>query len=135
MLPYDGWQMMKPTPIDELRRPHPEQKRIDTEFGRPAAGDGIGCLPAHVARVARRLPPIVRQSHRPLARFVEPRRRAAQSAARLAFHSVVHRKLLTGFPRNQNASASLGFSDDEVVEVNVCARCIECTRHEPHIAL
>ena len=31
MLPYDGWQMMKATPIDELRRPHPEQKRIDTE--------------------------------------------------------------------------------------------------------
>ncbi len=31
MLPYDGWQTMKATPIDELRRPHPEQKRIDTE--------------------------------------------------------------------------------------------------------
>ena len=25
MLPYDGWQPIKPTPIDELRRPHPEQ--------------------------------------------------------------------------------------------------------------
>ena len=134
MLPYDGWQPIKPTPIDELRRPHPEQKRIDTEFGRPAAGDGIGYLPAHVARVARRFPPIVRHAHRPLARSAEPRRRAAQSAARLTFHSVAHRTLLTGFPRNQDPSTSLGFPDDEVVEVNVCARRIECTRHEPHIA-
>jgi hypothetical protein len=31
MLPYDGWQPIKPTPIDELRRPHPEQKRIDAD--------------------------------------------------------------------------------------------------------
>jgi len=31
MLPYDGWQPNKPTPIEELRRPHPEQKRVDAE--------------------------------------------------------------------------------------------------------
>jgi hypothetical protein len=31
MLPYDGWQPNKPTSIEELRRPHPEQKRIDSE--------------------------------------------------------------------------------------------------------
>lgn len=31
MLSYEGWKPMKPTPIDELRKPHPEQKRVDTE--------------------------------------------------------------------------------------------------------
>jgi hypothetical protein len=31
MLPYDGWQTIKPTAIEDLRRPHPEQMRIDAE--------------------------------------------------------------------------------------------------------
>jgi hypothetical protein len=31
MMPYKGWAPTKATPIEELRRPHPEQKRIDAE--------------------------------------------------------------------------------------------------------
>jgi hypothetical protein len=31
MMPHNGWNPTKATPIEELRRPHPEQKRIDAE--------------------------------------------------------------------------------------------------------
>ena len=31
MMPHNGWIPTKATPMEELRRPHPEQKRIDTE--------------------------------------------------------------------------------------------------------
>lgn len=31
MMPYSARISPKPTPIAELRQPHPEQKRIDTE--------------------------------------------------------------------------------------------------------
>lgn len=31
MMPYNAWNPTKATPIDELRKPHPEQKRIDSE--------------------------------------------------------------------------------------------------------
>lgn len=31
MLPYDGWKPMKLMSFDDLRKPHPEQKRIDAE--------------------------------------------------------------------------------------------------------
>jgi len=62
MLPYDGWQPIKPTPIDELRRPHPQQKRIDADsasllrataldvFRRMAPGSPAPTLPANVTR-------------------------------------------------------------------------------------
>ena len=62
MLPYDGWQPIKPTPIDELRRPHPQQKRIDADsasllrataldvFRRMAPGSPASPLPANVTR-------------------------------------------------------------------------------------
>jgi hypothetical protein len=31
MMPYNGWNPTKATPIEELRKPHTEQKRIDAE--------------------------------------------------------------------------------------------------------
>jgi hypothetical protein len=31
MMPSDVWTPMKATPIEELRKPHQEQKRIDAE--------------------------------------------------------------------------------------------------------
>jgi hypothetical protein len=31
MMPVNAWNPTKATPIEELRRPHPEQKRIDAE--------------------------------------------------------------------------------------------------------
>jgi len=31
MMPHIGWTLTKATPIEELRSPHPEQKRIDAE--------------------------------------------------------------------------------------------------------
>jgi len=31
MMPHNGWNPTKATSIEELRRPHPEQKRIDAE--------------------------------------------------------------------------------------------------------
>ncbi len=49
MVPYDGWQPIKPTPIDDLRRPHPEQKRIDA--------DSAALLRATALDVFRRMAP------------------------------------------------------------------------------
>jgi hypothetical protein len=31
MMPHNGWKPATATPIEELRKPHPEQKRIDAE--------------------------------------------------------------------------------------------------------
>jgi hypothetical protein len=31
MMPHNGWKPISATPIEELRNPHPEQKRIDAE--------------------------------------------------------------------------------------------------------
>ena len=31
MMPYNAWTPTNATPIEQLRKPHPEQKRIDTE--------------------------------------------------------------------------------------------------------
>jgi hypothetical protein len=65
MLPFDGWQPIKPTPIDDLRRPHPEQKRIDAEsaallrataleaFRRMTPASPGVTLPAAVTRIVR----------------------------------------------------------------------------------
>jgi hypothetical protein len=65
MLPYDGWQPIKPTPIDELRRPHPEQKRIDADsasllrataldvFRRMAPASPVSPFPSNVTRNLR----------------------------------------------------------------------------------
>jgi hypothetical protein len=57
MLPYDGWQPIKPTPIDELRRAHPEQKRIDTE--------SAALLRATALDVFRRMSPAAPGDSRP----------------------------------------------------------------------
>ena len=65
MLPYDGWQTIKPTTLDELRRPHPEQKRIDADsaallrataldvFRRIAPASPAASLPSTVTRNLR----------------------------------------------------------------------------------
>jgi hypothetical protein len=65
MLPFDGWQPIKPTPIDELRRPHPEQKRIDADsasllrataldvFRRMAPASPVSPLPSNATRNLR----------------------------------------------------------------------------------
>jgi len=31
MMPYNRWNTNTATPVEELRKPHPEQKRIDAE--------------------------------------------------------------------------------------------------------
>ncbi len=65
MLPNEGWQAINPTPIDDLRRPHPEQKRIDAEsaallrataldvFRRMAPASPGVPLPAGATRIRR----------------------------------------------------------------------------------
>jgi len=59
MLPYDGWQPIKPTPIDELRQPHPEQKRIDA--------DSAVLLRSTALEVFRRIAPALPGDSRPSA--------------------------------------------------------------------
>ena len=45
MLTQETTLTFRPTSIDELRRPHPEQKRIDADSAALFARHGPGCVP------------------------------------------------------------------------------------------